>query len=87
MARGKLSFVFSILVMLSLAYFGVNIAYTSLTATPVVDSEPPEEVEEMPVDERTPEEKSKWDIDGVIWGLTVDWKALYPERESEEKED
>lgn len=88
MARGKLSFVFSILVMLSLAYFGVNIAYTSLTAPPpIVESEPSEEIEEKPVDNRTPEEKSKWDIDGVIWGLSVDWKALYPARESEEAEE
>lgn len=84
--RGKLSFVFSVLLMLTLAYFGVSIAVTSFGAEESVEQELPVTPSE-PVDTRTPEEKSKWDIDGVIWGLHVDWKALYPEKEEEKSEE
>ncbi len=78
-----MSFVFSVLMMLALAYFGVSAAVSTLGAEEYVENELPEEPEAV-VDERTPEEKSKWDIDGVIWGLSIDWKALYPEKEEEE---
>lgn len=72
--------------MLALAYFGVCAAVTSLGAEEAVEPETGETPDE-PVDDLTPEEKSKWDIDGVIWGLHIDWKALYPEKEAEESEE